>query len=730
MRMSKRIIAFLLTLCMIFVSFPLAISAADTITGTIGDNISWTLDDATGVLTLTGSGAMDGKYTTNYTANHPWYSQHRNKIRKVYIGEGITSISENCFYDCDSLTYVSFPSTLETLEESSFVSCGNLRTVDLPVSLKNYGNNAFRNTSPNFFLSVSDIRHWLSIEFKGNPPMVAVNGSIINNLVIPEGVTEIKDYAFAYNKELLSVTIPDSVETIGRFAFESCSSLKSVTLGTGIKSIGGSCFSSCKALTDVYIKDAGAFANIDFTVQSSNPLYLAENLYLNGTLVEDISVNGNGKISKYAFLGYEKLKSVTVGEGVTSIGDYAFADCIKLEYVTLSDTVETLGNYVFSGCTFLRQPTFGKGLCSIGDYAFENCHTYFYEIYLPEGLEEVGKYLFNNNRFLTAVHLPSTLKKINGPLSMNTWNVVAYHIEDISAWLKIEFSNDYSHEKTVFPVLYLNGEPLRELTVPEDITVIPDNCFKNYGALESVVFHEGVTTVGDNAFSGCNALQRVDFKNSHITEIGDFAFSGCTNLRDLELPHHVQKLGASAFSNCQSITSLEIPYTLKTIGNSAFGGCSNLKRVVIHEGLKTINTNVFSGCISLKEITIPETVNYIKSAAFYQCYSLETINFAGSEYRWKTVTVVERDSTNADLGYATVVYNYETPINVSLYGDVNDDGKINAVDSNLMKHLIMGKKLGLNIPERILNALADVNRDGVINGVDSNILKRIITGLE
>lgn len=112
----------------------------------------------------------------------------------------------------------------------------------------------------------------------------------LTSVAIPNGVTEINESAFAFCRSLPDVTIPDSVTTIGEDVFSNCSSLKDMTIGKGVTHVGISAFDLCKGLQNIYISDLSAWCKIDFEDYYANPLYYADNLYLNDTLVEELTI--------------------------------------------------------------------------------------------------------------------------------------------------------------------------------------------------------------------------------------------------------------------------------------------------------------------------------------------------------------------------------------------------------------------------------------------------------
>ena len=165
-----------------------------------------------------------------------------------------------------------------------------------------------------------------------------MNGELVTELVIPDGVSKIKNFAFLDCSGLTSVTIPNSVTSIGDWAF---------------------CF--CSGLEEVHISDLTSWCNIDFNDYDSNPLYYAHNLYLNGELVTELVIpDGVSAIKNYAFFGCSELMRVDIVDGVKSIWFNAFAFCSNLEELYISNTIESIAYYAFEGCTNILEIKVGS----------------------------------------------------------------------------------------------------------------------------------------------------------------------------------------------------------------------------------------------------------------------------------------------------------------------------------------------------------------------------------
>ena len=354
--------------------------------------------------------------------------------------------------------------------------------------------------------------------------------------------------------------------------------------------------------------------------------------------------DGVTSIGIYAFEGCSSLTSATIGRGVTSIRQYVFRNCSSLTSITIPDSVTSIGNYAFEGCSSLESVTIGNGVTSIGNYAFEGCAS-LESVTIGNGVTYIGNYAFRNC---------SSIKSV--------------YITDIAAWCNINFTTGTSNPLYYTANLYLNGELVTELIIPDGVTSISKHAFGNCSSLTSVTIPDSVTVIGSYIFENCASLESVTIGNG-VTSISFAAFQGCSSLTSITIPDSVNYIGNYAFAVCSSLTSINIPDNVTSIDFSAFNGCSSLESVTIGNGVTSIGNFAFNGCSSLTSITIPDSVTYIGQYAFLKCSSLTSVTFKNTS-GWY-VSTSSTDTSGTDISsedledpataviYLKSTYNYQ-----------------------------------------------------------------------
>ena len=249
-------------------------------------------------------------------------------------------------------------------------------------------------------------------------------------------------------------------------------------------------------------------------------------------------------------------------------------------------------------------------------------------ITIPETIEgypvtAIAKSAFFRESTIHSIIIPPTVTRIGNDAFYYCESLENVYISDLSAWCKIEFDGSRATPMCYASNLYLNGELLTDLTIPEDITQLIDYTFYGCESLTSVTVPETVSSVGYYSFSRCTNLSNVTLADG-LQRIDDRAFLGCTVLEEITVPESVTEIGAYAFSAC-GLTSFTVPESITQIGNGLFSDCTNLTTVNIHDGVNKIGGRAFSGCSSLTTVTIPDGVTQIREGLFEGCISLTEI---------------------------------------------------------------------------------------------------------
>ena len=490
----------------------------------------------------------------------------------------MTSIPAYLFYFVN-ITSVTIGSNVESIGEDVFYGCSSLTGV-----------------------YINDLAAWCTISFgnsTANPLYNAedlyLNGELVTELVIPDGVTSIGSYAFYDCSGLMEITLPDSVTSIGSSAFYNCYKLIEVYNQSALDIVAGSRDNGYVAYyaKNVYTQEEGKSWFTD-TAEGYRFFYDGSKGYLmeyNGTETELIlpaaftAYNGTEvteyEIYKYAFYERKDLITVTIPDSVTSIGSSAFDDCSGLTEITIPEGVTSIGSRAFYNCSGLTEITIPAGVTSIGSSAFYNCSG-LTEITIPAGVTSIGSYAFYNCSGLTEIN---------------------YNAAAVADCGDLVFCDAGSN---------------------------PEGC--------TIIFGESVTSIPADLFARGASAYVSNFVSvtigSNVKSIGSSAFDGCSSLTSVTIGEGVTSIGSSAFRDCSGLTEITIPDSVMSIGLSTFYGCSSLTSVTIGEGVTSIGLYAFRHCSGLTEITIPAGVTSIGSSAFEGCSKLTSVTFENTEGWW------------------------------------------------------------------------------------------------
>lgn len=372
-------------------------------------------------------------------------------------------------------------------------------------------------------------------------------------------------------------------------------------------------------MVEVTVRTSGTLEQLVKDYDYRNIQSLKINGELNGT---DIAfLHDVGKSYNLATLDLSNASIVSGGE------PYSY------ESGALYTSDNEIGKYMFFQCKKLEKVILPNNVTKICDQAFERCEN-MTEITIPSSLKEIGSMAFYGTKIL----------KVN--------------ISDLSAWCSININSSANLINNTG--LYLNGQLLTDLNIPNGVISVGNSAFNEYNHLihvtisntvteigseaffncynlKEVLFGKSVAKIGVRAFSNCKSLTEVVIPNN-VTELGQQAFDGCSNLVkislpdglteiegfsncekliDIKIPNSVTKIGASAFKHCNSLTDITIPESVTEIGSEAFNGCTNLSKIVLPDNIAKIELSTFSNCSSLTDVSIGSKITEISQRAFY-----------------------------------------------------------------------------------------------------------------
>ena len=362
---------------------------------------------------------------------------------------------------------VTIPSTLAgfpvtSIGENAFQGCRGMTTISLPKGLTNIGFQAF-----NSCIGLTEIN-------------------------LPLGLTSIGSDAFSWCTGLTSINIPQGVTSIGGSAFYGCRKLTTINIPRGVTSIGSSAFSNCTSLVSI-------------TVESYNSNYSSiDGMLLNKAGTTLIACPGG-------------LTSVSIPQGVTSIGDVAFSGCTKLTTINIPQGVTSIGRLAFRGCTGLTSITVASDnlnyssidgmLLNKAGTTLIACPTGLTSISIPQGVTDIGDYAFF-------------------------------------------------------------GCDLTTINISQGVTRIGDYAFQYCYSLTNVSLSQELTSIGSQSFCYCEALTSISIPQG-VTSIGDGAFWYCTGLTNINIPKGVTSIDNRAFYGCSGLTTIRFNSATTTIYDDA-----------------------------------------------------------------------------------------------------------------------------------------------------------------
>ncbi len=289
-----------------------------------------------------------------------------SKIKNVEFPSELKTIERDAFRHCINLESIAMSNSITSIGASSFENCDSLESVTIPNSLSFYGEGAFATCDNLTKFEVNDNENFNVIDNNlytkdGKTLLQYTIAKSENKFVVPNGVTSIGYKAFAFSKNLISITLPSTLTIIGDDAFNDCNYLFEIYNLSNIKLTKGS---------DKNGKVAYKALDIHTSIQTQSKLNVEEGcvLYKNGqsfSLVGYVGVQGAltipdkvNKIEKNCFENNIVVESISIPRSVTTIGEYAFAYCNSLKNITIEKGLKTIEKGAFFGCGQVESVTY------------------------------------------------------------------------------------------------------------------------------------------------------------------------------------------------------------------------------------------------------------------------------------------------------------------------------------------------------------------------------------
>ena len=502
---------------------------------------------------------------------------------------GLTSIPNRAFgkyqdngnldVGLTSLTGIVLPENVTTIKGYAFCGCTNLKSITIPPSVTTIESYAFRLVFDSWATQkyvervyISDLAAWCNIkvyeqysngtyeEKLANPLRNAdlyLDGDLVEELVIPDGVTSINKFAFIGCKSIKSVVIPASVTFIEDNVFYGCKNLASVTFEN----------------TENWWIETNGIREADLTNPAQNADFLKNNAYRNlhvSTYTGAIIATADNVVSKLSNLAANssctvKLTGSITADTISSIAPL-LQDETKKVHLDLSETtgLTSIAADAFYNCRGLVSIKLPNSITDIGAHAFEDCQN-LANIDIQDGVKTIGHAAFAYCSSLTELIMPDSVTSLGKDLQES---LCKHYFCD--ACNKNRADPDHDYDCSANP--YDKG----------DQWVV---CSGDYLSL----------------FRGCSNLMTVEFsKNLTYMHGSDYLFGYCPNLTNVTLPDCLTYIGISAFADCKKLTSLIIPDGVTYIAYDAFIGCSALKNLTIPNSVTSISyRRTFDDCNSL-----------------------------------------------------------------------------------------------------------------------------------
>lgn len=536
-------------------------------------------------------GAQFNEWENTYTYECVFgYCQN---LENLNIGENVQTISPNAFYVDGFTGDLVIPNSVTTIGAEAFSGTNFDGTLTIPENVTTIGRSAFYETN---FTTVNynaiNCVMGEGVDWDNNVTYECVFGDCyyLETLNIGENVQVIPAKAFnVYYGFTGNLVIPNSVTTIGDYAFAETGFNGTMTMSNAVTSIGAYAFYNTQFTGTLTIPSSvtyigvGAFHGTGFTTLNYNIINYDEEIpsgydspFYGMNSLMTLNIGNNVEVIPNSIFSISSLTGeLVIPNSVTYIGDYAFGEAGFTGDLVIPNSVQTIADGAFFGCGFNGNLTIGNSVTTIGDYAF-NGVGFTGNLVIPNSVTYIGNGAFIDTNF------DGTLTIGNSVTSIGEY-----------AFRGVGFTGN--------------------LVIPNSVITIGDEAFYNCESFTgNLTIGNAVTSIGNSAFSYCYGFIGNLIIGNSVETIGYSAFNGCGGFNgELTLPETITYIGDAAFRSCDEITKVNYNATNCTyMGNS--------------------NSPVFYDCVSLRQINIGENVENIPNYAFKRCSNVTSMNVAAT----------------------------------------------------------------------------------------------------
>ena len=531
------------------------------------------------------------------------YVAKNNSKEKIVLDSSIGIISSNAFNN--SIIKEVTINGAKKIEKNALSYCHNLKSLKLENIEKIDGNILDQNNLAELIIDEINVNGStrLSSLFASEIPntlkQVTISKKVsednfdkisnIETVKLPKDLEKIPAKYFVNCHMLSNFSIPEACFAIGDEAFKGCNKLENINLKK-IKYFGKEAFYGCENLTNIELPFVGK------SIFEPMTLYY---LFGSSCNLKDVTIK-DGQIVAKCFEGQEKIKKLSLPEGITEIGESTFRGMSNLSELTGIDSVIKINDFAFENCAKLPSISLNK-VKFIGKNCFNGCSK-FKQISLNSSLEHIepGVFVGCNSIQVAAVPFNEQIQKLVDygftSKELKKVNIITGNIQKGS----------------------FDGYQLESITLNSEIKEILPHMFENSETIAEVVM-PGVTSIGDYAFSGCSSLTSITIPDS-VTRIGEYVFADCKNLTSIDLKN-VMVFGESAFENCSSLEKVELNNEVKVLPTKLFAN-AGLQHINIPTSLCEIGDEVFAETkMKDVELKMPKTLTKVGKYVFKNAYS-------------------------------------------------------------------------------------------------------------